>query len=49
MNWLSKTLDESGVLEGSLDKHLIRTAMVIVFLFFGYQKWFGYEAQVLIP
>jgi uncharacterized membrane protein YkgB len=23
--------------------------MVIVFLLFGYQKWFGYEAQVLIP
>src|SRR6202012_1805132 len=24
-------------------------AMVIIFLFFGYQKWFEYEAQVLIP
>jgi uncharacterized membrane protein YkgB len=23
--------------------------MVIVFLFFGYQKWFDYEAKVLIP
>jgi len=23
--------------------------MVIIFLFFGYQKWFEYEAQVLIP
>ena len=23
--------------------------MVIIFLFFGYQKWFQYEAQVLIP
>jgi uncharacterized membrane protein YkgB len=23
--------------------------MVILFLFFGYQKWFNYEAQVLIP
>jgi len=23
--------------------------MVIVFLFFGYQKWFDYEAQALIP
>jgi uncharacterized membrane protein YkgB len=23
--------------------------MVIIFLFFGYQKWFQYEAQALIP
>ena len=23
--------------------------MVLVFLAFGYQKWFAYEAQVLIP
>jgi len=23
--------------------------MVIIFLFFGYQKWFPYEAQALIP
>jgi uncharacterized membrane protein YkgB len=23
--------------------------MVVIFLFFGYQKWFEYEAQVLIP
>jgi uncharacterized membrane protein YkgB len=23
--------------------------MIIIFLFFGYQKWFDYEAQVLIP
>jgi len=23
--------------------------MVIIFLFFGYQKWFDYEAQTLIP
>jgi uncharacterized membrane protein YkgB len=32
-----------------LDYHLLRAAMVIIFLFFGYQKWFEYEAQVLIP
>jgi uncharacterized membrane protein YkgB len=23
--------------------------MVLIFIFFGYQKWFGYEAQALIP
>jgi uncharacterized membrane protein YkgB len=38
-----------GILKEDLDYHLIRTSMVIIFLFFGYQKWFAYEAQVLIP
>ena len=32
-----------------LDYHLIRASMVVIFLFFGYQKWFNYEAQALIP
>lgn len=31
-----------------LDYHLIRASMVIIFLFFDYQKWFDYEAQALI-
>jgi uncharacterized membrane protein YkgB len=38
-----------GLLKEDLDYHLIRAAMVIMFLFFGYQKWFEYEAQTLIP
>jgi uncharacterized membrane protein YkgB len=38
-----------GILKEHLDFHLIRASMVIIFLFFGYQKWFEYEAQVLIP
>jgi uncharacterized membrane protein YkgB len=38
-----------GILKEDLDYHLIRTSMVIIFLFFGYQKWFQYEAQALIP
>src|SRR5437764_12930149 len=42
-------LDKFGILESDLDYHLIRASMVIMFLFFGYQKWFNYEAQVLIP
>jgi uncharacterized membrane protein YkgB len=37
-----------GILKEDFDYHLIRAAMVIVFLFFGYQKWFEYETQVLI-
>jgi uncharacterized membrane protein YkgB len=29
--------------------YLIRVSMVIIFLFSGYQKWFQYEAEVLVP
>ena len=46
---LTKVLARSGLLQGDVDYHLIRASMVIIFLFFGYQKWFEYEAQVLIP
>ena len=49
MDALIKTLAKSGLLREDLDYHLIRVSMVIIFLFFGYQKWFDYEAQVLIP
>jgi hypothetical protein len=49
MNHLVQALSKTGLLRKDLDYHLIRTSMVIVFLLFGYQKWFGYEAQVLIP
>src|ERR1700728_2967928 len=49
MNYFTDALAKSGLLKNDLDYHLIRASMVIVFLFFGYQKWFAYEAQVLIP
>jgi uncharacterized membrane protein YkgB len=49
MNFLVETLAKSGLLKKDLDYHLLRTSMVIIFAFFGYQKWFEYEAQVLIP
>jgi len=42
-------LAKSALLRPDLDYQLIRASLVIVFLFFGYQKWFEYEAQVLIP
>jgi uncharacterized membrane protein YkgB len=48
-NYLKNALAKSALLKSDLDYHLIRASMVIVFLFFGYQKWFAYEAQVLIP
>ncbi len=49
MNALINILNRSGLLKDDLDYHLIRASMVIIFLFFGYQKWFEYEAQILIP
>ena len=49
MNSLVNILTKSGLLTKDLDYHLIRASMVILFLFFGYQKWFEYEAQTLIP
>lgn len=36
------------MLKRDLDYHFFRASMVIVFLFFGYQKWFDYEAQALM-
>jgi uncharacterized membrane protein YkgB len=49
MNFLVKTLAKMGLLDGDLDYHLLRASMVIIYFFFGYQKWFDYEAQGLIP
>jgi len=45
INWL----DKFWIFESDIDYHLMRASMVIIFLFFGYQKWWNYEAQVLIP
>jgi uncharacterized membrane protein YkgB len=49
MNSLVNMLTKFGLLKDDLDYHLIRASMVIIFLFFGYQKWFEYEAKTLIP
>jgi uncharacterized membrane protein YkgB len=45
INWLNRY----GILESDIDYHLIRASMVIIFFFFGYQKWWNYEAQALVP
>src|SRR5438132_11815996 len=42
-------LRRSGLLASDPDYHVIRASMVIIFLFFGYQKWFEYEAERLLP
>ena len=49
MNSLIKILAKSGLLKDDLDYHLVRGSMVLIYLLFGYQKWFEYEAQTLIP
>jgi uncharacterized membrane protein YkgB len=49
MNQLIRFLSSAGLLRKDLDYHLLRASMVVIFAFFGYQKWFEYEAQVLIP
>src|SRR5262244_4081038 len=49
MNALVKILARSRLLRGDLDLHLVRGSMVLIFLLFGYQKWFEYEAQTLVP
>src|ERR1700751_1319237 len=49
INVLTNIMTKFGLLKDDLDYHLVRASMVIIFLFFGYQKWFEYEAQTLIP
>jgi len=49
MNFITSTLTKLGILKDELDCHFIRASMVIIFRFFGYQRWFNYEAQALIP
>jgi uncharacterized membrane protein YkgB len=49
MDLFIKILVNFGLLKKDLDYHLIRASMVIIYFFFGYQKWFSYEAQGLIP
>jgi uncharacterized membrane protein YkgB len=49
MNALIKALAGSRLFRGDLDLHLVRGSMILIFLLFGYQKWFEYEAETLIP
>src|SRR5712664_884169 len=49
MTFVTKLLVKLGILKDDLDYHVVRASMVIIYFFFGYQKWFDYEAQGLIP
>jgi len=46
---LADVLTRVGLLREDAEYHLLRAAMVIIFFFFGYQKWFAYEVERLIP
>jgi uncharacterized membrane protein YkgB len=49
MKYVTNLLVKIGILKNDLDYHFLRASMVIIFAFFGYQKWFEYEAQALVP
>ncbi|MFY9986701.1 MAG: DUF417 family protein [Chthoniobacterales bacterium] len=49
MNLLIKILTKLGLLTKDLDYRVVRGSMVTIYFFFGYQKWFPYEAETLIP
>jgi uncharacterized membrane protein YkgB len=49
MNFITRTLIKLGILKNDLDYYFVRASMLIIFFFFGYQKWFNYEAQALVP
>src|SRR5262245_60497880 len=49
MKFIANLFIKLGILKRDFDYHLIRASMVVIFAFFGYQKWFEYEAQALIP
>jgi uncharacterized membrane protein YkgB len=49
MNRLINIMASSRFFKGDIGYHLVRASMVMIFVLFGYQKWFEYEAQTLIP
>ncbi|CAA2143099.1 YkgB family protein [Hyphomicrobium sp. ghe19] len=49
MNAIAQLLGRSGLLKPDLDYNLLRAAMVIIFAWFGYDKWFESEIRGLLP
>ncbi len=49
MNSLLSLIGRTGLLNDDLDYHLLRAAMVIIFAWFGYDKWFEAEIRALLP
>ncbi|WP_428483528.1 YkgB family protein [Rhodopila sp.] len=49
MNFIVDILSRFGLLRRDLDYHLLRVAMVIIFAWFGWDKWHVEEIQQLVP
>jgi len=49
MNYLVDLLARTGLLKRDLDYNLLRAAMVIIFAWFGYDKWYESEIRALTP
>jgi len=49
MDFLINIFSRLGFLKRDLDYHLLRTAMIVIFVWFGYDKWFEAEIRGLIP
>jgi uncharacterized membrane protein YkgB len=49
MNSLIARIAKMRIFCGDFDNHLVRASMVLIYFMFGYQKWFQYEAQGLVP
>lgn len=49
MNAIARLLGRFGLLRHDLDDHLLRAAMVVIFAWFGYDKWFQSEITALAP
>lgn len=49
MSVLIKAMARFRLFNADVGYHVVRASMVILFVLFGYQKWFEYEAQTLIP
>ncbi|MGA9511764.1 MAG: hypothetical protein WBV55_24290 [Candidatus Sulfotelmatobacter sp.] len=43
--FIIRTLIQLGILKKDINYHLVPALMVSICSFFGYQKWFNYEAQ----
>jgi uncharacterized membrane protein YkgB len=49
MNRVINSVAKLAMFKSDFDYHLTRASLVFIAFFFGYQKWFQYEADALIP
>jgi uncharacterized membrane protein YkgB len=49
MDGLIAKLSKLDIVRGDFDYHFTRATMVFLFLVFGCQKWFAYEANAIVP